>query len=40
MRNNTNKINDMIEVYKLEHGQIVPRIQYEDRFDFDKRLKL
>ena len=36
MRNNTNKINDMIEVYKLEHGQIVPRIQYEDRFDFDK----
>ena len=36
MRNNTNKINDMVQVYKLDHGQIVPRIQYEERFDFNK----
>jgi len=34
MRDNTNKIHAMIESYDLDHGQIVPKIEYEfDRFD-------
>ena len=36
MKNNTNKINKMIELYNLDHGQIVPKIKYEDNFDYDK----
>jgi DNA polymerase III subunit alpha len=31
MKNNTNKIADSIEIYDLSHGQIVPRIKYEER---------
>ena len=33
MRQNTNNICDMVEIYNLDHPQIVPKIKYEDRFD-------
>ena len=33
MKDNTNKINEMIEMYDLDHGQIVPKVKYEDRFN-------
>ena len=36
MRDNTNKVYDMVELYDLDHGQIVPKITYEDRFDQEK----
>ncbi|MFW6001961.1 MAG: PHP domain-containing protein [archaeon] len=29
MKDNTNKINDMIEMYELSHDQIVPKVEYE-----------
>ena len=31
MKDNTNKIADMVESYDIAHGQIVPRIKYEER---------
>ena len=40
MKNNTNRINDMIQLYDLDHGQIVPKIKYEDRFDDSKISKV
>jgi DNA polymerase III subunit alpha len=40
MRNNTNKIWEMVEEYDLNHGQIVPKIKYEDRFDKHKILTI
>ena len=40
MKNNTNKINNMITSYSLNHGQIVPQIEYENRFDNDKLIKV
>ena len=40
MKNNTNRINNMIELYDLDHGQIVPKIKYEDRFDDGKISKV
>lgn len=37
MKENTNKINDMVELYNLDHGQIVPKIKYEkEKFDIQK----
>ena len=33
MRQNTNKIRDMIEAYDLDHGQIVPQIKYGHDFN-------
>lgn len=29
MKQNTNKINDSIELYDLDHGQIVPKVKYD-----------
>lgn len=41
MKDNTNKILDMIEDYDLNHTQIVPKIRYEeDKFDKEKILKI
>lgn len=37
MKENTNLIHAMVESYSLDHGQIVPKIEYElDRFDKEK----
>lgn len=33
MKNNTNRIWDMIELYDLNHGQIVPKVKYNRTFD-------
>lgn len=40
MRHNTNKICDMVKEYDLDHGQIVPKIKYEDNFDKNKILTI
>ena len=40
MKNNTNKILDMIEDYSLDHGQIVPKIAYEERIEYKKHLEV
>lgn len=36
MRRNTLKIADMVKGYDLDHEQIVPKVEYEDRFDLHK----
>jgi len=37
MKDNTNRIHEMVEAYDLDHGQIVPKIEYEtNRFNKEK----
>ena len=40
MRDNTNKINDSIQLYNLKHEQIVPRIVYENERFSDQHITL
>jgi len=40
MRDNTNLINDRVEQYSLDHEQIVPKVEYGERYDINKIISI